>query len=77
MSDKLEIPYEKLRQAGFTQMASKRDEIALRLLCAFVGVDWRLAPPAWWAHPNDSSRDAWKRVADEAKVIFGEEHNEP
>lgn len=47
-----------------------RDETALRLLCAFVGVDWQKAPPEWWDHYNESSRDAWKRVADEARVIF-------
>lgn len=60
------------RAAGFTAAARDypRSEIALRLLCAFVGVDPAEAPPAWWFHPNAGSRDAWTRVADEARRIF-------
>lgn len=61
-----------LRAAGFTSeaLAYPRDEVGLRLLCAFVGVDWQKAPPAWWFHPNPTTQDAWKRVADEARLIF-------
>ncbi len=44
----------------------KRDDFALRLLCAFNGVDPALAPPEWWFYPNPSVRDGWKRVAAEA-----------
>lgn len=47
-----------------------RDEAALRLLCAFNGVDWQKAPPSWWFHSNESSKAAWERVAAEAKLIF-------
>ena len=65
-----EVSHDELRAAGFSGMVSIRDEVALRLLCAFVGVDPKLASPGWWAHPNASSREAWKRVADEARVIF-------
>lgn len=60
-----------LRKAGFAADADKlpRDEIALRLLCAFNGVDGS-APPGWWFHPNASSQKAWGRVATEAERIF-------
>lgn len=62
-----------LRAAGFAAGTppDPRDETAMRLLCAFVGVDWRTAPPAWWHHPNESTKAAWQRVADEAREIFG------
>ena len=65
---------EQLRQSGFmpASRAFPRDEIALRLLCAFNGVDPKLAPPGWWFHPNGPSQDAWKRVADEAAAIYGQ-----
>ena len=66
-----EITEKHLRDAGFSGMVGTRDDVALRLLCAFVGVDPTLAPPGWWAHPNESSKAAWKRVADEARRIFG------
>jgi hypothetical protein len=64
-----------LRKAGFAAHANTlpRDEIALRLLCAFNGVtDWKKAPPGWWFHPNAACKAAWGRVADEARVIFGD-----
>lgn len=63
---------EDFRAAGFTANAADhpRDEIALRLLCAFNGVDPRIAPPTWWFHPCESSKEAWKRVADEAERIY-------
>lgn len=66
---------DELRAAGFAADASTlpRDEVALRLLCAFVGVDWKAAPPGWWFHPNESTKAAWQRVADEARAIFGRE----
>src|ERR1700731_3987744 len=61
-----------LRKTGFAAEASAlpRDEIALRLLCAFNGIDWREAPPGWWFHPNEITKRAWERVVDEARVIF-------
>ncbi len=63
---------EQLRATGFAVGATDipRDQVALRLLCAFNGVDWQKAPPGWWFHPNESTRAAWQRVADEARVIF-------
>lgn len=60
-----------LLDAGFNGTVGYRDEVALRLLCAFNGVDWQKAPPGWWSHPNNSSKAAWERVATEAKLIFG------
>jgi hypothetical protein len=62
-----------LRDAGFMPQsrAYPRDETALRLLCAFVGINWKIAPPGWWFHPNEATQEAWKRVADEARAIFG------
>src|SRR5579864_1244685 len=65
---------EELRAAGFAADVSpslRRDEVALRLLCAFNGVDWKSAPPGWWVHPNESTKAAWQRVADEARAILG------
>lgn len=62
-----------MRDAGFQgkpDTMERRSEVALRLLCAFVGVDWKTAPPAWWYHPNASTKAAWERVANEAKEIF-------
>lgn len=64
------VTQEQLRDAGFSGIESYRDEVALRLLCAFNGIDPAKPPPGWWAHPNSSSRMAWKRVADEARRIF-------
>ena len=55
------------------EVVASRDESALRLLCAFNGVDWKSAPPEWWRAPNSSSHDAWRRVMDEARIIIGEE----
>ncbi len=73
------ITSDELRAAGFAEDAKgyPRDEVALRLLCAFVGVDWKTAPPGWWFHPNESTQEAWKRVADEARVVFGEQQAMP
>jgi hypothetical protein len=70
---KTETTADYLRASGFAHDATAypRDEVALRLLCAFVGVDWKSAPPGWWFHPNQSTQEAWKRVADEARAIFG------
>lgn len=42
----------------------KRDELALRLLCAFNGIGPDQAPPEWWFYPNENIRDCWQRVAD-------------
>lgn len=66
---------DQLRAVGFTSAARQypRDEIAMRLLCAFNGVKPGQAPPGWWFYPNNASHEAWKRVADEAKVIFQEQ----
>lgn len=61
---------QQIRDAGFDGAVGHRDEVALRLLCAFNGVDWQKAPPGWWVHPNESTKDAWRRVADEARRIF-------
>ncbi len=63
---------EQLHAAGFTPRCREwpRDEVALRLLCAFNGVDPKLAPPGWWFHPGNESIEAWKRVADAAREIF-------
>jgi hypothetical protein len=64
------VTQQQMRDAGFDGAVGYRDEIALRLLCAFCGVDWQKAPPGWWIHPNESSKAAWQRVAEEAKLIF-------
>lgn len=46
---------------------TERDTLALRLLCAFNGLDPRdsITPvlPSWWQFPNSEVRDAWRRVA--------------
>jgi hypothetical protein len=65
------VTHQQLRDAGYSVSVGELDETALRLLCAFNGVDPKLAPPAWWHYPNESSRAAWERVAAEAKRIFG------
>lgn len=52
-----------LRAAGFSGHVGARDEMALRLLCAFNGVDPANAPPGWKCHPNESTKAAWQRVA--------------
>ncbi len=41
-----------------------RDEMALRLLCAFTGVPIAAAPADWGEHFNRSTRAAWARVAE-------------
>jgi len=64
------VNQQQLRDAGFDGIESYRDDVALRLLCAFNGVDHEKAPPAWWAHPNPSTRAAWRRVAEEARRIL-------
>lgn len=68
------VTHEQLRDAGFSGIESYRDEVALRLLCAFNGVDPVKAPPGWSAHPNASTRKAWERVAAEAEQIFDGRH---
>lgn len=66
---------QELRDAGFAADANTlpRDEQALRLLCAFNGVDPIQAPPGWWFHPNESSKAAWHRVLVAARQIVEEE----
>lgn len=54
---------EDLRAAGFSGHAGARADLALRLLCAFNGVDPAKAPPGWKVHPNESTKAAWERVA--------------
>ena len=71
------ITKEELRAAGYTGMDGLLDEAAFRLLCAWNGVDPAKGPPAWWAAPNNASREAWKRVADEARRIFSDPPNAP
>lgn len=60
---------QQLRDAGFTSAAREfpRDELALRLLCAFNGVPPESAPPSWWFYPNSTAKEAWGRVADFVK----------
>lgn len=67
MSDK-----EAVRAAGFTEEAlnNPRDEFGLVLLCAFNGIKPGQAPPGWYFHPNHSSAEAWKRVADAARAYL-------
>lgn len=67
-----EVTDKQLRDTGFTAKARDypKDETALRLVCAFNGVDPAIAPPGWWFHPNASSREAWLRVIDEAQRMF-------
>ena len=64
---------EEFRDAGFTASARElpRDEIALRLLCAFNGISPEQAPPAWGFYPNPNIRDCWMRVAAEAELLWG------
>lgn len=68
------ITSEQLRAAGYTCMDGLLDATAFRLLCAWNGVDPEKGPPAWWAAPNNASREAWGRVAAEARNIFVESH---
>lgn len=60
MSD---VTPEELRAAGFSGHAGERNDLALRLLCAFNGIDPAKAPPGWKVHPNESTKAAWERVA--------------
>lgn len=66
----MEVNQQQMRDAGFSGAVGYRDDAALRLLCAFNGVDPENAPPGWWLHPNESSKAAWQRVADEARRMF-------
>lgn len=54
---------EELRVAGFSGHAGARDDLALRLLCAFNGIDPAKAPPGWKVRPSESTKAAWERVA--------------
>lgn len=51
----------------------RRDDLAMKLLCAFNGIEPGQAPPSWWYYANESMRSAWHRVADvvreEARLI--------
>ncbi len=67
-----EVTDQQLRDAGFTPDARNhpRDELSLIMLCAFVGVDPKLAPPAWWFFANDANAKAWDRVAKAARAYI-------
>lgn len=56
------------RDTGYSGAVGYLEETSLRLLCAFNGIDPNISPPGWWAAPNNSSRKAWERVANEARV---------
>lgn len=73
-----DVTDEQFREAGFTAAAREhpRDELSLILLCAFNGVDPKLAPPAWWFFPSDGSAKAWDRVAAAAREHLNREASE-
>lgn len=54
------------RQAGFTgaALAFPRDQLALKMLCAFNGCQPHQAPNGWRYFPNEATKKAWTRVAD-------------
>lgn len=58
-----------LRAAGFTEaaLAYPRDELALKMLCAFNNCPPRLAPNGWRYFPNPATKAAWQRVAEAAR----------
>ena len=43
-----------------------RDELGLRMLCAWNNVPREKAPAEWSQHANAWTRDAWARVAEAA-----------
>jgi hypothetical protein len=47
----------------------ERDELGIRMLCAWNNIPREAAPSEWSNHANASTRDAWARVA-EAAMIF-------
>lgn len=58
------------REAGFMPAALNypRDELALKMLCAFNGVDPSKAPDGWRYFPNPATAKSWGRVADAARA---------
>lgn len=67
---------EEFRAIGFTGMARDfpRDEMAVRMFAAFVGISVEQLPsPAWKFFPNEWTRDAWTRVADAAREFITEQ----
>lgn len=46
-----------------------RDELGLRMLCAWNNIPREAAPAEWSQHANAWTRDAWARVA-EAAVAY-------
>lgn len=49
----------------------ERDEIGIRMLCAWNNIPRSAAPADWSSHANASTREAWARVA-EAAIAFAE-----
>lgn len=66
MTHELDLRYERLRTAGFSDSVGERDDFAFALLCAFNGVDPAKAPEVWQEYPNKWCMKAWQRVADAA-----------
>jgi hypothetical protein len=54
-----------VRNAGFTEGALRypRDDIGLRMICAFNGIQPEQAPRGWHYWPNAGTQKAWERVA--------------
>jgi hypothetical protein len=61
-----------LRAAGFTEqaLAYPRDELAMRMLCAWAGCAVKHAPNGWRYFPNAQTKAAWNRVADAARDLL-------
>lgn len=64
-----------LREAGFdhSAIALPRDDLALKMLCAFNGCPPKLAPNGWRYFPNAATKRAWCRVAEAAREHLGGE----
>ena len=65
-----------VRKAGFTEaaLAFPRDELALKMLCAFNGQDPIKAPNGWHYFPNAACKKAWQRVADVTREHIEQEY---
>jgi hypothetical protein len=44
-------------------MSLERDELGIRMLCAWNNVPREASPPEWSSHLNAATREAWARVA--------------
>lgn len=64
------------RSVGFTPAAAEfpRDELAIKMLAAFNNVSPDQLTEGMLFFPNESTRTAWRRVADAARVHLTRGH---